>query len=74
MLDEFHVLIENGYRESGIQIEWQVAEPLPLVWADRYGLVQVLLNLIVEAYTTRRDRSGTGLPVITQYRQQATPA
>src|SRR5436305_13937019 len=45
VLDEFHVLIENAYRESGIQIVWQVAEPLPLVWADRYGLVQVFLNL-----------------------------
>src|SRR5438034_401416 len=45
VLDEFHVLIENAYGQSGIQIVWQVAEPLPLVWADRYGLVQVFLNL-----------------------------
>src|SRR5437879_13259195 len=39
VLDEFHVLIENAYRESGIQIVWQVAEPLPLVWAYRYGQI-----------------------------------
>ncbi|HYY71974.1 MAG TPA: ATP-binding protein [Candidatus Bathyarchaeia archaeon] len=45
VLDEFRVLIENACRESGIQTVWQIAEPLPLVWADRYGLVQVLLNL-----------------------------
>jgi nitrogen-specific signal transduction histidine kinase len=45
VLDEFRVLIENAYRELGIQIVGQVAEPLPLVWADRYGLVQVFLNL-----------------------------
>src|SRR5437588_8686466 len=45
VLDEFRVLIENAYRESEIQIIWQVAQPLPLVWADRYGLIQVFLNL-----------------------------
>lgn len=45
VLDEFRVLIENAYRESEIQIVWQVAQPLPLVWADRYGLIQVFLNL-----------------------------
>src|SRR5207244_10427657 len=41
VLDEFHVLIENAYRESGIQIVWQVAEPLPLVWADQIGRAHV---------------------------------
>lgn len=45
VLDEFRVLIENPYRESEIQIVWQVPEPLPLVWADRHGLFQVFLNL-----------------------------
>lgn len=45
VLDEFRVLIENAYHESEIQIAWQVAQPLPLVWADRYGLIQVFLNL-----------------------------
>lgn len=45
VLDEFRVLIEDVYREAGIQIVWQVEQPLPLVWADRYGLVQVFLNL-----------------------------
>ena len=45
LLDEFRVLIENTYHESEIQIVWRVAQPLPLVWADRYGLIQVFLNL-----------------------------
>ena len=45
VLDEFRVIIENAYRESKIQVIWQVAQPLPLVWADRYGLIQVFLNL-----------------------------
>jgi two-component system sensor kinase FixL len=45
VLDELRVLIETSYQESEIRVEWKTAEPLPLVWADRYGLLQVLLNL-----------------------------
>jgi two-component system sensor kinase FixL len=45
LLDEFRVLIDTAYRESEMEIEWQIPASLPLVWADRYGLVQVFLNL-----------------------------
>jgi PAS domain S-box-containing protein len=45
LLDEVRVLIEGAYSESNIKIEWRVQESLPLVWADRYGLIQVFLNL-----------------------------
>src|SRR5271165_763335 len=45
LLEEFRVLIETAYRESNIQLNWRVDEHLPLVWADRYGLVQAFLNL-----------------------------
>ena len=45
VLDEFRVLIEDPYRESGIKIVWGTEKPLPLVRADRYGLLQVFLNL-----------------------------
>ena len=39
------ILIETTYHESEINVQWDIQEPLPLVWADRYGLVQVFLNL-----------------------------
>jgi two-component system, LuxR family, sensor kinase FixL len=45
LLDEVRVLIEGAYRESEIDIEWRAQEKLPLVRADRYGLIQVFLNL-----------------------------
>ena len=45
VLDELRILIENTYHESEITVRWDIQEPLPLVWADRYGLVQVFLNL-----------------------------
>jgi two-component system, LuxR family, sensor kinase FixL len=45
VLDELRVLIDASFRESAIDIQWHLPECLPLVWADRYGLVQVFLNL-----------------------------
>jgi len=45
VLDELRVLIEEAYREAAIEIDWQLVYPLPLVLADRYGLIQVFLNL-----------------------------
>ena len=45
VLDELRVLIESDYHSSEMDVEWQIQESLPLVRADRYGLVQVFLNL-----------------------------
>jgi two-component system sensor kinase FixL len=45
VLDELRVLVDSAYRDSEMEVEWQIQERLPLVWADRYGLVQVFLNL-----------------------------
>jgi two-component system, LuxR family, sensor kinase FixL len=45
VLDELRILIETAYHESDIHVKWDVQDPMPLVWADRYGLVQVFLNL-----------------------------
>jgi two-component system, LuxR family, sensor kinase FixL len=45
VLDELRILIETTYHESEIDVRWDLQESLPLVWADRYGLVQVFLNL-----------------------------
>ncbi len=45
LLDELRVLIEPPYFEAGCEISWRLADNLPLVLADRYGLQQVFLNL-----------------------------
>jgi two-component system sensor kinase FixL len=45
VLDELRVLIEAFYYDSEMEVRWEVPETLPLVSADRYGLVQVFLNL-----------------------------
>jgi len=46
VLDELRLLIESSLLESGIDLRWQVDDRLPLVSADRYGLMQVFLNLV----------------------------
>jgi two-component system, LuxR family, sensor kinase FixL len=56
VLDELRILIETTYHESEIEVQWEINEPLPLVWADRYGLVQVFLNL---AKNSQRAMSST---------------
>lgn len=56
VVDEFRILIETAYHESKIEVKWEVSESLPLVWADRYGLIQVFLNL---AKNSRRAMAST---------------
>jgi PAS domain S-box-containing protein len=57
VLDELRILIETAYHESNIEVQWDIQESLPLVWADRYGLIQVFLNL---AKNSRRAMDSTG--------------
>jgi signal transduction histidine kinase len=67
LLDEVRVLIEGAYRESEIEIEWRAQENLPLVRADRHGLIQVFLNLAknsqraMESTEARKLRVNTSL-------------
>ncbi len=45
ILEELRILIENSCREANVAMRWNVPAELPLVWADRYGLLQVFLNV-----------------------------
>jgi PAS domain S-box-containing protein len=45
VLDEARIVIEQGVREAGGNVLWNVAPGLPLVQADHHGLLQVFLNL-----------------------------
>jgi two-component system sensor kinase FixL len=57
VLDELRILIETAYHESKIDVQWDIEKLLPLVWADRYGLIQVFLNL---AKNSQRAMTATG--------------
>jgi two-component system, LuxR family, sensor kinase FixL len=45
VFDELRVLLEPSFREARIPVVWYLQDDLPLVYADRYGLAQVFLNL-----------------------------
>jgi two-component system sensor kinase FixL len=45
VIDELRVLVDSAYHDSEMEVRWDIPDALPLVWADRYGLVQVVLNL-----------------------------
>src|SRR5262249_22811955 len=45
VLDELRILIETSFGEAGVTVYWKIPDHLPLVWADRYGLLQVFLNI-----------------------------
>lgn len=55
VFDELRVLLEPSYREAGIEVLWRIAENLPLVVADRYGLAQVFLNLSLNSLRAMSD-------------------
>jgi PAS domain S-box-containing protein len=59
VIPEVLALAGHELQKKRVLVECQLSKPLPLVWADRVQLQQVLLNLImngIEAMTTVTDR------------------
>jgi len=55
VFDELRILLEPSYREAGIEIVWRLQDDMPLVFADRYGLAQVFLNLSLNSLRAMRS-------------------
>jgi len=45
VLEELRIVIEPSFQEAEMSIEWELAEVMPRVWADREALMQVFLNI-----------------------------
>lgn len=65
LLDESRVLIEGACRESGVDIEWSTYAPMPMLRADRYGLIQVFLNLAKNSQRAMESTAAKKLRVST---------
>ena len=63
VLDEARILIDSAYRESEMEVAWHLPATLPVVWADRHGLVQVFLNLAKNSQRAMRAVSTKRLDV-----------
>jgi signal transduction histidine kinase len=64
VFDELRVLLEAALGESRIEIEWRLPENLPLVRAERYGLIQVFLNLAKNSQRAMQDTAVKRLRVV----------
>jgi len=53
--DEVRVVIEAAYTELQMEIEWLLPDSLPIVRAERYGLIQVFLNLARNSQRAMQD-------------------
>ncbi len=62
LFDELRVVLGAAFEESGIDLDWRVPDGLPLVWADRYGLFHVFLNL---AKNSQRAMAATAVRRLT---------
>jgi PAS domain S-box-containing protein len=62
VLDELAVIVGSDFAEAGIETIWRVDGALPLVYADRYGLLQAFLNV---AKNARRAMEGVEQRVLT---------
>jgi two-component system sensor kinase FixL len=58
ILDEARIVLEPYCAESDITVNWNIPKKLPYVWADRHGLLHVLLNL---TKNSRRALEGADL-------------
>jgi signal transduction histidine kinase len=63
VLDESHILIDSAYRESEMEVRWHLPSALPVVWADRHGLIQVFLNLAKNSQRAMQSASTKRLDV-----------
>ena len=62
VLEETHRLVEHQFRMKGIHYVMEEGEGLPPVRADRSGLQQVLVNLIINAMDALKEKpAGQGL-------------
>ena len=46
LADELEVLLAPALEENGVTVAWEGWDEAPLATADRYGLIQVFLNLV----------------------------
>ncbi len=55
VLEDLRIVLEPYCKDSDIVLHWKVAPGLPLVWADRHRLLQVMLNLAKNSERALRD-------------------
>jgi signal transduction histidine kinase len=55
VLDDLRIVIEPDWRETGGAVIWQTPAELPVVLANRQGLLQAFLNLVQNSHRAVQD-------------------
>jgi PAS domain S-box-containing protein len=71
VLDEVRVIIETVGHEHEVSMQWEEANELPLIWADRYGLMQVFLNLAKNSIRAMENVATKRLTITTAVHQDS---
>jgi two-component system sensor kinase FixL len=50
VLDDLRIVIEPDWREAGNAVHWRLPPDMPIVLADRRGLLQAFLNLVQNSH------------------------
>ncbi len=53
-------LVEHQFREGGVNLHWAVDENAPAVYGEEQGLVQVAVNLLINALDAAASGTGEG--------------
>src|SRR6202041_57316 len=70
LLEEYSIIVEPALREQDIKLSVEIEPGLPLVWADRQSLLQVLLNLTRNSERAMANKSPRELTIVTRRDKQ----
>lgn len=70
LLEEFRIVVEPSLQEQEIDLVIDTEPGLPLVWADRQSLLQVLLNLTKNSERAMLHRDRRDLSITTRFEKQ----
>ena len=74
LIDSALELVAYELRTDGISVDVEVADDLPLLWADPHQLHQVFVNLVTNAHHAMRKRPGPRRLVLSARRDPASAA
>jgi len=69
-LEELRIVTGPSFRESGIDVEWEIPPGLPAVWADPHSLMQVFLNLTKNSERAMEKSATPCMRVVARAEQQ----
>ena len=71
VLDDLRIVIDPDWREINGSVRWSLPQPMPLVVAERHGLLQAFLNLAQNSHRAVQDSSERELSISVSVKEQS---